>query len=55
MAAVAATRFNPVLSALCARLVAKGKPKMICLVAVMRRMIGVLNRVLAEPGFVLVR
>jgi transposase len=55
MAAVAATRFNPVLSAFYARLVAKGKPKMVCLVAVMRRMIDVLNRMLADPHFVLVR
>lgn len=55
MAAVAATRFNPVLGAFYARLVAKGKPKMVCLVAVMRRMLGVLNRLLADPQFVLVR
>jgi transposase len=55
MAAVAAARFNPVLSAFYARLVARGKPKMVCLVAVMRRMLGVLNRLLADPQFVLVR
>lgn len=55
MAAVAASRFNPVLRAFYSRLVAKGKPKMVCLVAVMRKMIGVLNRMLAEPQFVLVR
>jgi transposase len=55
MAAVAATRYNPVLSAFYARLVAAGKPKMVCIVAVMRRMLGVLNRLLADPHFVLVR
>jgi hypothetical protein len=27
----------------------------VCLVAVMRRMLGVLNRLIAEPHFVLVR
>lgn len=55
MAAVAATRFNPILAAFYARLVAAGKPKMVALVAVMRRMLGVLNRLLADPQFVLVR
>jgi len=55
MAAVAATRSNPVLRAFYQRLVATGKPKMVCLVAVMRKMLGVLNRLLADPQFVLVR
>lgn len=55
MAALAATRFNPILAAFYARLLAAGKPKMVCLVAVMRRMLGVLNRLLADPQFVLVR
>jgi transposase len=55
MAAVAATRHNPVLGAFYARLVAAGKPKMVCIVAVMRRMLGVLNRLLADPHFALVR
>jgi transposase len=55
MAALAATRFNPILAAFYARLVAAGKPKMVCLVAVMRRMLGVLNKLIAEPKFVLVR
>jgi transposase len=55
MAAVAATRFNPVLRAFYQRLVAAGKPKMVCLVAVMRKMLGVLNRLLADPNFALVR
>jgi transposase len=55
MAAVAATQHNPVLRAYYARLVAAGKPKLVALVAVMRKMLHVLNRLLADPHFVLVR
>lgn len=55
MAAVAATRHNPVLATFYARLVAAGKPKPVALVAVMRKMLHVLNRLLADPDFVLVR
>jgi transposase len=55
MAAVAATRCNPILGAFYARLRAAGKPATVCLVAVMRKMLGVLNRLIAEPHFVLVR
>lgn len=55
MAAVAATQHNPVLRAFYARLVAAGKPKMVALIAVMRKMLHVLNRLLADPHFVLVR
>lgn len=55
MAAVAATRCNPVLSAFYHRLRETGKPAKVCLVAVMRRMLGVLNRLMADPHFVLVR
>jgi transposase len=55
MAAVAATRHNPVLRVFYARLVAAGKPKLVALVAVMRKMLHVLNRLLADPNFVLVR
>lgn len=55
MAAVAATRFNPVLRLFYQRLVAKGKAKMVCLVAVMRKMLSVLNRLIADPHFALVR
>jgi transposase len=53
MAAVAAIQHNPVLQAFYARLVATGKPKMVVLVAVMRKMLHVLNRLLADPHFVL--
>lgn len=55
MAAVSATRCNPVLKALYQRLRDKGKPARVCLVAVMRKMLGVLNRLLADPQFALVR
>jgi transposase len=55
MAALAATRHNPVLRAFFERLVAAGKPKMVALIAVMRKMLHVLNRLLADPNFVLVR
>jgi transposase len=55
LAAVASTQHNPVLRAHYARLVATGKPKMVALVAVMRKMLHVLNRLLADPNFVLVR
>lgn len=55
MAAVASIRCNPILGMFYARLRATGKPAAVCLVAVMRRMLGVLNRLIAEPHFVLVR
>jgi transposase len=53
MAAVAAVRFNPILRTFYSRLVAAGKPKLVALVAVMRKMLHVLNRLLADPHFVL--
>jgi len=53
MAAVSASRSNPILMAFYRRLLAKGKPPMVCLVAVMRKMLTVLNRLLAKPDFVL--
>lgn len=53
MAAVSAARSNPVLSAYYARLHATGKPAKVCLVAVMRKMIVVLNRLLKDPHFTL--
>ena len=55
MAAVAAIRCNTILAAFYARLRATGKPGAVCLVAVMRKMLGVLNRLIADPHFVLVR
>jgi transposase len=55
MAAVAATRHNPVLRVLYQRLRAKGKPARVCLVALMRRMLHIANRLIADPNFALVR
>lgn len=54
MAAVAASTCNPVLAAFYRRLRSKGKPAKVGLVAVMRRMMCVLNRMLGKPDFVLV-
>lgn len=53
MAAVAASQHNPVLMAFYARLRTAGKPPKVCLVAVMRKMIVVLNRMLKDPNFTL--
>lgn len=55
MAAVAASQHNPVLRAFYARLVEAGKPKPVALVAVMRKMLHVLHRLIADPSFALVR
>jgi transposase len=54
MAAVAAIRHNRVLREFFGRLVSAGKPKPVALVAVMRKMLHVLNRLIADPNFVLV-
>jgi transposase len=53
MAAVSASRSNTILAAFYQRLLAKGKPPMVCLIAVMRKMLTVLNRLLTKPDFVL--
>lgn len=53
MAALAAIRHNRILGAFYRRLQAAGKPPMVCIVAVMRKMITVLNRLLADPNFAL--
>ena len=54
MCAITALRFNPILGAFYARLRAQGKAAKVCLVAVMRKMLVVLNRLLADPNFCLV-
>jgi transposase len=53
MAAVAAVRSNRVLAEFYRRLRSAGKPPKVCLVAVMRKMLTVLNRLLAQPDFIL--
>ena len=51
MAAVTASRFNPILATFYDRLREKGKPAKVALVAVMRKMLSVLNRLIADPNF----
>lgn len=53
MAAVVATRFNPILKAFYDRLVKAGKPKKVALTAVMRKLIVLLNHLLKYPQFTL--
>jgi transposase len=53
MAALAAVRSNRILGEFYARLLAAGKPPKVCLVAVMRKMLTILNRMLANPNLVL--
>jgi len=55
MAAIAATRHNPVLAAFYQRLRARGKPPKVGIVAVMRKMLCVLNRLIQQPNFALAR
>jgi transposase len=51
MAALVATRFNPILKTFYDRLVAAGKPKKVALVAVMRKLIVLQNHILKNPNF----
>lgn len=53
MAALTASRSNPILRAFYQRLVAAGKPPKVAIVAVMRKMLIVLNKMAADPNFVL--
>jgi len=53
MAAIAATRFNPILREVYRRLCSKGKAKKVAIVAVMRKLLGVLNKLIADPTFCL--
>jgi transposase len=53
MAAVAAARSNPILAAFYQRLLADGKPPKVCLVAVMRKLVCLMNRLIEDPNFVL--
>ena len=54
MAALAATRHNPILKAFYLRLREKGKPAKVALTAVMRKLTVLLNRLLKNPQFILV-
>ena len=51
MAAVSASRSNPVLKAFYDRLIAKGKPAKLALTAVIRKVLCVLNKLLANLDF----
>jgi len=54
MAALTASRHNPILAAFYRRLVdVRHKPKLVALTAVMRKLIELLNRLLADPNFTL--
>jgi transposase len=53
MAALVAARYNPILKAFYDRLVAAGKPKKVALVALMRKLIVLLNHLLKKPDFIL--
>jgi transposase len=53
MAALSAIRANRILRDFYRRLRTNGKPAMVAVVAVMRKMIVVLNRLMADPNFVL--
>ena len=53
MAAVSASRSNPILAEFYQRLRAKGKPSKVCLVAVMRKMACLMNKMIQDPNFVL--
>ena len=48
MAALVATRYNPVIQAFYGRLLAQGKPKKLALVACMRKLLVILNAVLKQ-------
>ena len=51
MPTLCAIRYNPPLNELSQRLIAKGKPAKVAITAAMRRLICVLNRMLADPDF----
>jgi len=55
MSALCATRWNPILSEFYQRLRANGKPAKVGIVAVMRKMTCLMNKVIQEPDFVLAR
>jgi transposase len=54
MGAVAASRCNPILKPFYQRLIAKGKPHKVAIVAVMRKLIVLLNHIAKNPNFALV-
>ena len=53
MAALSASRHNPILKHVYARLVARGKIKKVALICIARRLVELLNLLLKNPNFVL--
>ncbi len=53
MAALVASRHNPMLQPLYRRLVTRGKAKKLALTVLMRKLIVLFNRLLKNPNFVL--
>jgi hypothetical protein len=51
MPMMSAVRFNPILNEFYERLIERNKPHHVALVAAMRKMIRLLNRMLADPDF----
>lgn len=51
MAALRCTRVNPILNAFYQRLLQRGKPFKVAITAVMRKLLCVLNRLIADPKF----
>ena len=51
MAAVSAVRSNPILKAFYDRLVGRGKPHKVALTAVVRKLVCLANKILADPNF----
>lgn len=51
MAAISASRHNPVLKHFYQRLIARGKPPKLALIAVARRLIELLNTLIKNPNF----
>jgi transposase len=52
MAATVAIRFNPILKAFYERLTARGKPHKVALVAILRKLVRLANKILADPDFI---
>lgn len=48
MGAMVAARHNPLLKAFCERLIAAGKPKMVALIAVARKLLTILNAIIRD-------
>jgi len=53
MAALVASRYNPILKALYQRLLARGKAKKLALTVLMRKLVILANRLLKNPHFTL--